>query len=600
MRELSKVIAFGPAAERARVIGTTVAGHAINTINSILNRHPLHWITNSIRPQGLVYVPVNLHQGRSEVAEKMYRGCYPFGGISPELGGLSPFDVEPPSPIWERELLSFSWLNDLAAADGEIIKSLARALTHDWIEGQGSGHATAWRPEITSQRLLNWLSNADLLLSGGSKSYSVDFMRSIGRQLHDLEANIHKVPDGPHRLTAACTLILAGLALDGLDGLSKRAIKILDFELNRQILADGGHLSRNPQALTDALGILLPTKLSFAARGLVAPQALITSIDRIFPMVRFFLHGDGGLAGFNGVSSLKVAEIARYFEHDETNGKPFSYAPHSGYHRLEAKKTLIFVDSGSPPPVSVSHNAHAGCLSMELSDGPHRIVVNCGADKDEKSPLSQAARATAAHSAVTINERSSARLLGQGKLARFIGTPIIGADINAGSRRTEGPDGLLLETGHNGYVDRYGIRHERRIYLSDNGQDVRGEDRLRRVKKSRRPLTQNAHDVFTLRFHLHPGVKPTPTQDGRQIFLILPNKTSWIFSILGGEIAIEESIFLIDETGPAKTRQLVIHGSVQKQASVKWSFKKVVPEKTSKAEALAKVEQEVRLPLGDI
>ena len=51
---------------------------------------------------------------------------------------------------------------------------------------------------------------------------------------------------------------------------------------------------------------------------------------------------------------------------------------------------------------------------------------------------------------------------------------------------------------------------------------------------------------------------------------------------------------------PAKTRQLVICGEVHDQTTLKWSFKKVSAERISKEDAMAKIEQETRLPLGDI
>ena len=108
MRELSKVFAFGPVIDRTLVVGSSITGIASSSIYALLKRHPLHWITNSIRPRDLVHVPATLYVGRPKIAEQMYRGCYPFGGISPELGGQSPFEITPPSPAWERELLSFS------------------------------------------------------------------------------------------------------------------------------------------------------------------------------------------------------------------------------------------------------------------------------------------------------------------------------------------------------------------------------------------------------------------------------------------------------------------------------------------------------------
>ena len=84
------------------------------------------------------------------------------------------------------------------------------------------------------------------------------------------------------------------------------------------------------------------------------------------------------------------------------------------------------------------------------------------------------------------------------------------------------------------------------------------------------------------------------------MFLILPDKTGWVFSLLSGKISIDESIYLLDRPMPAKTRQLVIHGEVNDQATLKWSFKKVSAERISKEDAMAKIEQETRLPLGDI
>ena len=46
--------------------------------------------------------------------------------------------------------------------------------------------------------------------------------------------------------------------------------------------------------------------------------------------------------------------------------------------RLEAGGNVLLTDTGKPPPVSVSREAHAGCLSFEFSAGLQRIVVNCG------------------------------------------------------------------------------------------------------------------------------------------------------------------------------------------------------------------------------
>jgi len=47
---------------------------------------------------------------------------------------------------------------------------------------------------------------------------------------------------------------------------------------------------------------LLPLRQTFAPQRRAAPS-LLNAIDRMMPMLRFFRHGDGSFALFNGMSS---------------------------------------------------------------------------------------------------------------------------------------------------------------------------------------------------------------------------------------------------------------------------------------------------------
>ena len=76
-------------------------------------------------------------------------------------------------------------------------------------------------------------------------------------------------------------------------------------ELRKQILPDGGHISRNPGALIELLADLLPLRQLFSARELQPPQALNNAIDRMMPMLRFFRHADGNFAQFNGMGPTR-------------------------------------------------------------------------------------------------------------------------------------------------------------------------------------------------------------------------------------------------------------------------------------------------------
>src|SRR5437588_9915687 len=86
----------------------------------------------------------------------------------------------------------------------------------------------------------------------------------------------------------------------------RSASKRLGEELTRQVLPDGGHISRNPGALIELLVDLLPLRTAFTARNIAPPPALLNAIDRMMPMLRFFRHGDGSFALINGMGPTQT------------------------------------------------------------------------------------------------------------------------------------------------------------------------------------------------------------------------------------------------------------------------------------------------------
>src|SRR5581483_5436718 len=98
--------------------------------------------------------------------------------------------------------------------------------------------------------------------------------------------------------------------------------------------------------------------------------------------------------------------IGTILAYDDAHGAPLANAPYSGYQRAEAQGLVVVMDTGTPPPLVMSQEAHAGCLSFELSSGLQRIVVNCGLPATSRETWRQVARATAAHSTVVFNDTS--------------------------------------------------------------------------------------------------------------------------------------------------------------------------------------------------
>jgi hypothetical protein len=123
----------------------------------------------------------------------------------------------------------------------------------------------------------------------------------------------------------------------------------------------------------------------------------------------------------------------------------------------------------------MSAEAHAGCLSFELSSRNHRIVVNCGLPATSRDTWRHVARATAAHSTVTFNDTSSCRFLTSESLKRLVGVPILAGPTDVPVSRQEREGGVILKLSHDGYADRFGVLHHRtlRLHATDGASTAR-------------------------------------------------------------------------------------------------------------------------------
>src|SRR6185312_9491635 len=428
-----------------------------------INAQPLvRWRFNAPATDRLLIAPQDLRTADATRASEVYAGHFAFAGKVVICDRRSIFEMTPPSDEWAVMLLSFSWLRHLRAADSAMTRANARALIDEWISLQGSWHSTGWRLDILSRRIMCWLSQASFVLQDADARFYRRFIRSLSRQVRYLRSSLKQSRDGLPRLQAVIALTYAALCLQGQTGSLRGYVRRLNDELATQILPDGGHISRNPGALIELLADLLPLRQLFTARQLQPPQGLISAIDRMMPMLRFFRHADGNFAQFNGMGPTPVDLLATVLAYDDARGAPVSGAPHSGFQRIDIGQTALLMDCGRPPSPAVSQEAHAGCLSFELSWKAHRLVVNCGLPAVNKENWRQVARATAAHSTVTFNDKSSYRFLESSSLRGLLfGIPVVGGPRNVPVTREDRADGRVLRASHDGYAREFGIIHNR-------------------------------------------------------------------------------------------------------------------------------------------
>lgn len=522
------------------------------------------------RTDQILISPQELRTADATRAAEIYAGRFVFAGKIVTCHGRSVFSVDPPSEDWEVALLGFGWLRHLRAADSAITRANARSLVDEWLSAQPRASRTAWRPDVLARRVISFLSQAPLLLGDTDSRFYRRYLRSLAREIRYLRHTMVNIADGTPRLLVLIALSYASLCLANqsrhIRGISRR----LSDELQRQILPDGGHISRNPSALIELLLDLLPLRQTFAARNIAPPPMLLNAIDRMMPMLRFARHGDGNFALFNGMSATPSGLLATLMAYDDAHGIPMASMPHTGFQRLDASSSVAIMDTGTPPPPNVSRDAHAGCLSFEFSSGASRIVVNCGMPATGRDNWRAFARETAAHSTLTYRETSSCEFVALSAMKRLLqGALIVSGPENIEVERQQHEDGVLLTASHDGYLRRFGLIHRRAIMLSDDGGRLDGEDALEIAAAA--AARAGASD-YAIRFHLHPSVKASRLSDARSVMLVLPNRDVWTFEAHDDRVELEDSVFLAGSDGPRRTAQIVIRQTLHQAASVRWSF----------------------------
>ncbi|MDP1700806.1 MAG: heparinase II/III family protein [Aestuariivirga sp.] len=482
-----------------------------------------------------------LKPGDPTMAQDMARGKFSFAGATVTGIPVDVFDANPPSAEWAIALHNLSWLQHFVTGGHELHRIVARSLVLKWGEQRG-GIRT---PMVCFQALISLASAAHFLLGPSPSSFGKPFYELVEKLIHRVLAN------HPSALSdsfwQAVALQYASLAFRGSETLRDQANARLCTVMDQVILSDGGHVSRNPQALLEVLLAVIPIRDAMVAKREAVPQALSAAIERMFPMLRMLSHGDRGLGNFQGAGASEMAGIKTLVEHDTIAGRPLHCAPHSGYCRLSHRSGLLIMDTGIPGECNSP-------LAIEFSDGPHRIFNNCGMPDSATDDWRRAAADIAAHNTVEITSFESG--VKNNPTAEVIASPQ-GSLINC-SNEISGRSGRVI--------------HHRSIFLSQTGNDLRGEDR---ISTAGSPNSPAGPLDFTIRFHLHPGVKATLTRKEMRIVLMLPNKTAWQFNARGGIMSLEDSVFLGDALGPRKTQQIVIRGSTETADPVNWALRRV-------------------------
>jgi uncharacterized heparinase superfamily protein len=560
----------GTLADKPRIFGLAAAGLWRRAVRRLRSGPIARWRFSGFAPDRILIAPPDLRMADAHLAQEFYSGRIALSGKTVDTGGLSPFQIIPPNDEWAAALHNFRWLRHMRAAGTDLASAHARAITADWIKFHGrSIEGLPWDPHTTAKRVIAWLQHSGTLLRDCDIEFYRTFLKSLAVQLRYLRAVTPSLDDAESRLRCRIALVFAALSLPVSAARLQSATRNLSHELGGQVLADGVHISRNPETILELLTDLLPLRQTYGNQSESPPQALVAAIERLLPALRFFRHCDGSLARFNGAGFAMQERIAAVLRYDESAGSPLSAAPHGGYQRLSAGSVTLIADTGPPPPLGASDEAHAGCLSFEFSSGRHSYVVNAGTDRFGPADFRPLARTTAAHSTATVNDLSSCRFVNSGTLKNLVGTPILSGPRKVHVKRQDTAERQSFAANHDGFLKTVGIIHERRIAMSHGGSVIAGLDRF--LTPGDRPLKPGSKAKVAIRFHLHPKIHIAHDANG-QLMLTANRDDSWVFTCREIAPSEQESLFFAGISGPQKTSMLVLEFDANQVREVHWQF----------------------------
>ena len=450
--------------------------------------------------------------------------------------------------VFFEKLHAFDFLSELKALGGDVGRKAARDITQRWLDHFQNYHHIVWAPDLTAQRLVNWLIIYPYAYSAANDEFLEQLHTSFYRQykhlVHILVSKGDMNPFDRYSLLWALVIVQCHCP-DLYDQVALAThLQLLKGVMDELSLKDGGLIERNPQNLVQMGKSLIQLRRSLAQFDQSIPPWLPRTIEIMARLINSMIHCDKDFPLFQGAYLPNKSDIDGVLKQSDTRLRRnnICYADY-GYTAIRNARTSVIIDHGDK-------GMHVAPLSFEMTYGPHRMIVSCGTHLTD-SQWQDGLSLMAAHSCLMIDDTEARQSL-----------------LNCRAS-LENVNGAVLFCGsHEGYSAGYGLTHTRRLYLDSDGEDFRGEELLTR-NVALKPIP------VTVRFHLHPSVKASLVENKTAVLLRLPGGSGWGFKMHGGDVTLEESVHCHDGFSIRKTNQIVIRTVMDDLSlQLKWAIKR--------------------------
>ena len=466
----------------------------------------------------------------------------------------------------EEDLNSFFWLNLINRKnDGLIIQRIISI----WIKNNIKYKKKTWDNSNISKRILAWILNADIILNNADKNFKQIFFNSIVVQINHLKKNLNYENDPVKKIEIISVIILSGLVFKEYNSNFETGIKLLKNTVEDFFDNDGCPINRNIYDLVQCSKFLVLIKECCRDAQEYIPDYLDDIVDKLINCLFSLKTPINKNPLFNGASEFKIDEYLEYLSGLEYKSNNIINKINEVY-IARGKKNLLFLDVGSPPKKKYSKNYQSGPLSFEYFVDNNKIITNCGFGSKISRKVELISRLTSAQSTLCLNDSSVVKFEKNNLIKDTFGTAITSTFKVFDFNIDDVPNFITLSAKHNAYENNFNYIHQRIIKIDKKNSNLFGEDKLISVHENQKML-----NMYSIRFHLYPGVNAMQTMGKNSILIQIEKNKSLIFTSSGDNLNLEKSIFL-GRNQIINNFCITISGSINKNENknITWELKR--------------------------
>jgi len=459
-----------------------------------------------------------------------------------------------------EKLNNFFWFFSL---DLKSSKKTTQSIINNWINSNNHYNSKSWNFDITSKRIISWLSNHQLTYENCDDDFKKKFNQSIQKQTNHLLNEIKNLTEVENKIIGCAAVILTGLAYKNDNDYLESGLNFLKKIIKSSINNQGFPKSRDIKQLIFYLKYFIIIREWFKESQSTIPDYIDETIYYLGQSYAFIWQNINQDILFNGNYISNNNEFDQYL-------KRFGYVfknenkELAGYVILKNKRIILTMDIGDSPKNNFSKSYQAGALSFEIISNDKKLITNSGYFVNKNNKLNKLSRSSALHNTLTIEDHSSCDFVKMNK-----SNLIIEKGITIFKKNIIFEDNYWKISGsHDGYLKKFKSIHEREVEFYPEQMKFIGFDKL-----SRKDNSQNIK--FDIRFHLNPDAKIMKTQDNKSILIELEDE-GWKFNCDNFDINIDKGLYLGIKNSYKENQNICISGiSTVDNQTIKWEITKL-------------------------